>query len=149
MFAKFVSIRIWPETFSEASSRRPFSTKNIFSIFPSPESPFKSRETFSLSSKSSFTDQHEIKEKQWDKRRHEMCKTNQKAREKTCFHPQHAKKKWNKKGPVKSIQKKFLLISSLAFCPAANTTLTGREAKDDQYSYLAPAISACIPAKIF
>jgi len=38
-------------------------------------------------------------------------------------------------------------FSSLALCPAENTTSTGRGAKDDQYSYLAPAISARIPAK--
>jgi hypothetical protein len=77
-----------------------------------------------------------------------MCKTNQKAREKTHFHPQHAKNKKIKRTGEKG-SKKFLLISSLAFCPAANTTSTGRGPKDDQHSYLAPAISACIPAKIF
>ena len=55
---KISSIRLWTKTFSEASSRKPFSTKSMFSIFPSPESPFESLGTFSFSSKSSFTDQH-------------------------------------------------------------------------------------------
>lgn len=36
--------------------------------------------------------------------------------------------------------------ASLALCPAANITSTGREAKRDQYSYLASAISAWSPA---
>jgi hypothetical protein len=56
--AKISCIRVWPETFSEASSRKPFSTKSMFSIFPSPESSFESRGTLSFSSKSSFADQH-------------------------------------------------------------------------------------------
>lgn len=40
-----------------------------------------------------------------------------------------------------------LLFSSLAFCPAANTTSTGKGAKDDQNSCLAFAISEWIPTK--
>jgi len=43
------------ETFSEASSRRPFSTRSMLSIFPSPESSLPSFRTLSLSSASSFT----------------------------------------------------------------------------------------------
>lgn len=38
-------------------------------------------------------------------------------------------------------------FSSLARCPAANTTSKGRGAKDDQYSYFAPARSPWIPGK--
>lgn len=37
-------------------------------------------------------------------------------------------------------------FSSFAFCPASNTISSGRGAKDDQYSYFAPAISDWIPA---
>lgn len=38
-------------------------------------------------------------------------------------------------------------FSSFAFCPAANTTSTGRGANDDQYSFLAAAISEWTPAR--
>lgn len=46
------------KTFNEAISRRPFSTKSMFSMFPSPENSLTSRGLDSLSSRSLLSDHH-------------------------------------------------------------------------------------------
>lgn len=47
--------KLFYKTLSDVNSRRPFSTKSMFSTFPSLESSFKLRKAFSLSSASFFT----------------------------------------------------------------------------------------------
>lgn len=48
-WASTLHIKDIARTFSEASSRRPFSTRSMLSTFPSPENSFKSRGNLSLS----------------------------------------------------------------------------------------------------